>query len=251
MKDKLSKGKLYCLISVIIIFGSYIIQKVLHISCDITREFAIVEAIIFSLAAAAVFLLVIKSSESFYGILTAIFGLRMMPPDISGLEKLSPEANIVYFLVQKFSMLIFALAILKIYEQQKKPKQIRAFPILCTILIVPFFMDIQSGISVFLPSVTGSYMLYSYFSGFILYSAAMIILLFVAAKSNLPSAKLITDYQMVALLLNIGRRCCAVIIALAQGNHISRSYYCWILIYAFFFAAFLILRKKKNATTEA
>lgn len=250
MKDKLSKGKLYCLISVIIIFGSYIVQKILHICCDINREFAIIEAIVFSLAAAIVFLLVTKSNEGFYGILTAIFGLRMMPPDISELERFSPEANIVYFLVQKFSILIFALAILKIYEQQQKPKQIRAFPILCTIFIVPFFMDIQSEISVFLPSVTSSYMLYSYFSGFILYSAAMIILLFVATKSNVPSAHLITDYQMVALLLNFGRRCCAIIITLAQGNHISRSYYCWILIYAFFFIAFCILRKRKNAVTE-
>ena len=248
MREKLSKGKLYCLISVAIIFGSYIIQRILHICFTVTREFAIIEAMVFCIATAVVFYLVTKSKESFYGILTAIFGLRMMPPDIGGLEQLAPEANIVYFLLQKFAMLIIALAIFKLYEEQEKPRQIRAFPLLCTIFVVPFFTDIQSEVSVYINSIANGNLIYSYFSGFIFYSIAMIILLLVAVKSNQVSANLITDYQMTALLLNGGRRICAILINLAQGNHISRSYYCWVLIYAFFFVSFYILRKKKQKT---
>lgn len=245
MTEKISKNKLYCLSAVMIIFCSYIAQRVLHICCDITKEFAIVEAIIFSIATIIVYFLVTKSKDSFYGILTAIFGFRMMPPTINGFEQLSAEANIVYFLVQKFSMLIFAVAILKLYEMQEKPKKIRAFPILCTILIVPFFLNIQGELSNYINSIADGNMLYSYFAGFILYTLAMIILMFIAVKSNTDSARLITDYQMIALLLNIGRRICAVAINLAWGNHISRSYYCWILIYTFFFIAFYVLRRKK------
>lgn len=246
MSEKIYKNKSYCLIAVIIIFGSHVIQKILHICCDITREFAIIEAIVFSIATMIVYFLVLKSKDSFYGILTAIFGLRMMPPDINGFEQLSAEGHIVYFIMQKFSMLIFAAAVLRLYELQKNPKQIRAFPILCTILIVPFFMGIQEELSQYINSIANGNMLYSYFTGFIFYTAAMIVLIFVAVKSNTASAKLIADYQMIALLLNAGRRISAVAINLFYGNHISKSYYCWILIYIFFFISFYVLRRKKH-----
>ncbi len=246
MREKMSVGKIYCLISVAIIFGSYIIQRILNICLDITREFAIIEAIVFSLATVIVFFLVTKSKETFYGILTAIFGLRMMPPIINNFENLSPEANIVYFLVKKFSIIIFAAAVLWLYEQQEKPKELKAFPILCTVFVVPFFTDIQEEISIYINSIANGNMIYSYFSAFIFYSLSMIILLFVAARSNKLSAKLIVDFQLTALLLNFGRRVCAIVINLAQGNHISRSYYCWIAIYVFFFIAFYVLKKKKS-----
>ncbi len=246
MRKKISSGKIDCIISVAIIFGSYIIQKILNICLNITREFAIVEAVVFSLATLIVFFLVTKSKETFYGILTAIFGLRMMPPVINMLEYLSPEAHIVYFLVQKFSIIIFALTVLWLYEQQEKPRKITAFPILCTICVVPFFTDIQGEISVYINSIANGNMIYSYFSAFIFYSLSMIILLFVAANSNYASAKLVIDFQLTALLLNFGRRICAIIINLAQGNHISRSYYCWVAIYVFFFTAFFILKNKKT-----
>lgn len=250
MSNKIPRNKLYCLIAVIIIFGSYILQRILHICCNITREFAITEAIVFSILTAVVFMLVTKSGDTFYGILTAIFGLRMMPPDIGRLRELSPEADIVYFLVQKFSLLIFAAAVLYLYEKQKQPKKLGAFPILCTILVVPFFTDMQNELSVYINSVANGNMIYSYFSGFILYTLAMIILLLAATKTNTCGARLIIDYQMVALLLNFGRRVCAIVINLARGNHISRSYYCWLLIYAFFFAAFYVLRKKTQKALD-
>lgn len=245
MREKASSGKLCCMTAVALILAAYILQRVLHISFDITKEFAIAQAIVFSLATAVVMLLLINTKESFYGVLTAVFGLRMMPPDISGLEQFSPQADILYFLVQQFSLLVFTAGLLWYYEKQEKPKQIKALPILCTVLIVPFLMGIQNELGPYLNTVANGNMIYSYFSGFMLYSAAMIILLLIASKSDTQSARLITDYQLVALLLNFGRRVCAVIINLAGGTHISRSYYCWIAIYIFFFIAFFILRKKK------
>lgn len=250
MFKKLSKGKLYCLICVAIIFGSYIIQRTLHVCFDITRNFALIEAIVFSAATLIVFFILSKSKETFYGILTAIFGFRMMPPDIKVLEQLCPEANIIYFLVQKFSILIFALTILKLYQEQEKPREIKAFPVLCTMLVVPFFTNIQVQMASYLNVATNGNMLYTYFSHFILYSIAMFVLLFVAVKSNRLSSRVIIDYQLVALLLNIGRHLCVIIILLVQGNHVSKSHYCWIAICAFFMIAFYILRRKKLKITN-
>lgn len=247
---KLSKDKLYCLISVSIIFSSYIIQRLLHIFCDITREFAIAEAMIFSILTAVVYFLVTKSKEPFYGILTAIFGFRMMPPEIIELTEFSESAGLVYFIVQKFSIIIFAVAIIKLYNLQQKPRQIRPFPIILTIVSVPFCVEVYTQISERLYNITEN-MLYSYFSSYIVYSITMIVLLYCAVKINFQSAKLIMDYELVALALNIGRRICTVVIQFTQGEHISKNYFCWIAIYSFFFLAFLFIRKKKRQNKTA
>lgn len=245
MKTKITGDKLYCLISVIIILGGYIIQRILHICCDITRTFAICEALIFTVLTAVVFFLITKSKDTFYAILTAIFGFRMMPPYIAGLQQLSAQTNIVYFIVQKFSAVIFVFALIWFYKKQQT-KNIKALPILAVLIIVPFFMEMQEQLSEYINPISNGNMLYSYFSGFILYSTAMFILLFVAAKSDFLNSRMVTDYQITALLLNAGRRICAVVINLSQGNHVSRSYYCWIAIYVFFIAAFYVLRMKKQ-----
>lgn len=251
MLKKLSKSKIYCLISVAIIFGSYIIQKFLHVYFDITRNFALVEAIVFSALTFVVIFILSKSKETFYSILTAIFGFRMMPPIIKQLGALAPEANIVYILVQKFALIIFALAIYKFYKEQVKPRPINAFPILCTMTVVPFFTEIQDQLTPYIAKATEGNMLYIYFSGFALYTIALIILLFVAVRSNPISARIVIDYELVALLLNICRRGAVVVILLSQNQHVSKSYYCWMAISAFFFVIFAVLRKKKLATTQA
>jgi hypothetical protein len=169
----------------------------------------------------------------------------MLPPEITQLKSLSPQANLVYFLVQKFAVIIFALAVLYLYRQQPKPREIRALPIICTIVLVPFFNDIINDISGYISPIVNGNLLYTYFAGFILYTVAMIIMLLVATRTNSTSAKLIADFQITALLINASRRVCAIIITSLQDAHISRSYYCWILIDIFFIIAFAVLRKKK------
>lgn len=248
LKDKLTGGKLYCLISILIIFVTYIVQKVLNIYLEHTNSVVITEAILFSLLTLFVYLLLLKSKEPFYGILTAIFGIRMMPPDIPYLNMLSPEAGIVYYLVQKFAFVIFAFAIVRLYEEQKKPRMIKPIPILCTILIVPFFNEISERIVSFIVPLSNGNMLYSYFAQFAIYTIAMIALLFVATRCSKLSSKLIADFEIIALLLNAGRKLCAVMIMLSNGDHVSRSYYCWILIYLFFGAAFYALRKRRKTS---
>lgn len=249
MKEKQIGGKVCCLVSVAIIFGVYIVQKILYICLEHTDRLVIAEAIVFSLLTLVVYLLLSKSKEPFYGILTAIFGIRMMPPDISQIETLSPQAGIVYYLVQKFAFVIFAFAIVRLYEEQKRPRMIKPIPILCTILIVPFFNEISAKVVSFITPLSHGNMIYSYFTQFAFYAVSMIALLFVGTRCSKISARLIADFQIIALLLNTGRRICAIIIMLCRGDHVSLSYYCWIAIYLFFIAAFLYLRKRRKTST--
>ncbi len=247
MDKKSYNGRVNCLISAAIIFGIYILQKLIHIVAQPSKQLVVAEALVFTALLAVVYFLVMKSNEPFYGILTAIFGIRMMPPDIAMIKELSPEADMLYFLVKKAAIVIFLLAIVRLYEQQKKPRLIKPIPIICTIAVVPFVSEIQSTLGAFLADKTGT-MLYSYFSDFALYSAAMIVLLFVASRTSKQGAQLICDFQLVALVLNLGRRIAAIIInTFIYHNHISRSYYCWIVIYIFFFGAFMYLKNKRKA----
>lgn len=242
---KVSSGKIYCLVSAIIIFGCYIAQRAISIGFEATRRLAIVQAIIFSLCVAIVYFLVVKSEEIFYGILAAIFGFRMLPPSIPSLADFSKGADALYFIVSKAALAIFALAILKLYRKQDAPRQIKAVPIICLMAAVPYFMDISGAVASYIYEATGSNMLYVYFTNFAFYALAMIVTLFVGVRANKESAKLVADYQLAALIINAGRRLCVIAVNVINGNHVSKSYYCWIAIYIFFFAAFYIMRKRK------
>lgn len=246
MKEKLSKGKLYCLISAVLIFGAYIAQKVVGIVSDPTKTSLLVQAFIFTAFTAVVYFLVAKSNEPFYGILTALFGIRMLPPNISQLAQFSVEAEMLYYLVSKVALVIFVIAIIKLYSQQNKDNRVTIIPIICTIAVVPFFNDISLTLSDYALQAFGGSMIYSYFIGFAVYSFAMICLLLIAMRSNPQSKKLICDFQIVALLMNAGRKICAVVINLVSANHISKSYYCYIAIYVVFLAAFYMLRRKSK-----
>lgn len=245
LKEKMSRGKIYCLISAVIIFGAYVSQRVLNIVTEPSRTSVLIQAMVFTLLTAIVYFLISQSNEPFYGILTALFGIRLLPVDIPQLEQFSAGADIVYFLVSKVTFIIFAIAIIRLYRLQNKGNSLTSLPIICAIVIVPFFNEINTVVASYVASISNGNMLYSYFIGFAVYSASLLCLLFVALRSNNMGARLICDFQLVALLLGAGRRACAIIINTVQGNHISRSYYCYIAIYVVFFIAFFILRKKR------
>lgn len=245
MKEKMSKGKLYCLISAVIVFGAHIVQRALNIAIEPSRTSVLVQAMIFTLLTAIVYFLLVKSNEPFYGILMALFGIRMLPPEIPHLGQFSAGAGVVYFLVGKIAFVIFAIAIIRLYRIQKKENSITSLPIICAIVIVPFFNEISLVVSAYAANIGNGNMLYYYFTGFAVYTASLLCLLAVALRSNKMGAKLICDFQLAALLMNAGRRVCAIIINIANGDHISRSYYCYIAIYVVFFVVFYMIRKKR------
>ena len=245
MKEKVNKGKLYCLISAIIIIGCYAVQRLTSVAFPIDRSLAIIEAMIFSAFVAVVYFLVTKSEEPFYGILISILGFKMMPPNISYLKELSLGADIVYYIVTKAAVVIFAFAIIKLFKEQKYEQKIKALPILFLIAAVPFTNEIASTLSDFSYSLTNGSKLYEYFIRFAIYSVTMLITLYYASKSNKINAKLLCDYTIIALLVNVARRISVIIILAVQNTHISKSYFCWLAIYIFFIAAFSVLKSKK------
>lgn len=240
------KGKLYCLASAIIIIGCYAVQKLMAIAFPINRNILLIEAMIFSLCVAIVYFFVTKSKESFYGILISILGFKMMPPKLYALKELCPGADVVYYIVTKAALLIFAFAIIKLFREQKNEQKIKALPILFLIAAVPFTTEIASTLSNFVNGYANGNMIYEYFIRFAFYSLTMLVALFYASKSNKINCKLLCDYSMIALLVNVARRVSVVVIYSIKGSHISKSYFCWIAIYVFFIFAFYLLKAKKE-----
>lgn len=245
MKEKIDRGKLYCMASAIIIIGCYAVQKLTAASFSVNRNFAIIEAMIFSIFVAVVYFLVTKSKEPFYGILISILGFKMMPPDIFALKSLSPEADIVYYIVAKAAVVIFAFAIIKLFREQKYEQKIKVLPILFLITAVPFTNEIAAVLGEFVNGYAKGNRVYEYFICFAFYSLTMFVTLLYASKSNKINAELLCDYTIVALFVNLARRISVIIIYSVQGLHISKSYFCWSAIYIFFIAAFSVLRYKK------
>ncbi|MDD6728504.1 MAG: hypothetical protein PUE08_04700 [Eubacteriales bacterium] len=245
MKNKNNTGKAYCLISAVIIIGCYAVQRLLSLGIGATKTLVLLEAMAFSLAVAAVYFLIMKSGESFYGILISLLGFKMLPPSIGGLRELSPGGYIVYFVVTKAAIVLFAFAIIRLFREQKYEQKIKTLPILFLMTAVPFTNKIAAELSAFANTYADGNRLYEYFICFAFYALTMIVTLWYASKSNTINAKLMCDYTVIALAVNFARRICVVIVYALRGWHISKSYFCWIAIYLFFIVAFYMLRRKK------
>lgn len=244
-KNKTDRIK--CILSAIVIIGCYSIERLIAIFIPLSKTVCLIEAIIFSLAVAAVYFIVIKAEKAFYGLLPAILGFRMLPPDISSLGEYSQAGELIYYIVSKFAIVIFAFAIIRLYKKQNEEEKISVLSILSLVFVVPFTNEIGDTISGFLIAGSASGMLYSYFVRFACYCSALLIILFLATRSNKISTKLIADYTLVALCVNFARRAVVIAYNLINSNHISKSYFCWIAIYLVFFAAFYVIKKKKAA----
>ncbi|MCC8074040.1 MAG: hypothetical protein LIO62_07945 [Clostridiales bacterium] len=241
---KQRKGKIYCLISAAIVIICYIMQRIISIVATPTRTSVIVQALVFSMAVGIVYLFVVKSNEIFYGILTALLGFKMLPPSIPALENFSIGASVLYYIVTRVSLVIFALAVLKLFRQQEKPAKIKAIPIISLMVITPFFVEIGNALSDYFAAYFDGNMIYSYFVCFATCSCAKIVTLAYGVHCTGENRRLIADCEIVALVTNLVIKICSVILYAVQSYHISKSQYCWIAIYGFFVIMFFILRKK-------
>ena len=247
MKDDLTKGRIFCIISAVIVFGSYVAERCINLVADPTKAGWIIEALIFSVLTLIMYIFMTNTNNTYYGLLVAAFGYRMMPPDIwASVNAVSRSAGVVYFVVQKMAIVIFVFVMIKLFRHQTKERFVELLPILSILFIVPFFNSLYPVISSYLKDFTGT-MLYSFFAGYALYAAAMLALLFIGNQASKYGGMYIADFQIVALLLNLGRKAAAIIINVVNGTHISRSYYGWIIVYAIFIVAFGLLKKKKSA----
>lgn len=246
-KSLLKSDKLNCLISVLIIIGCIAAQRFIAILASPGKTVLLIEAMVFSLAIAVVYFLVISSKNTFYAILTAVFGFRMMPPSINGIGDYSISAEILYYIVSKAALVFFAFAILSLYRRQKDDKnKIKTLSILCLLVVVPFCTEIGNTLASYADSIFPDNKLYNYFIKFAMYSLACLFTLIFASKSNNINSKFICDYTLVALCVNIARRMSVIAIYTVNDYHISKSYFCWVAIYIFFFIAFFALKKSRE-----
>ncbi|MFR5875736.1 MAG: hypothetical protein ACLUFN_04530 [Eubacterium sp.] len=242
---KLDKDNRLCLLSIIIIIASYAAERLIEMFSTPTKSFALILSAVFSALAVVVFIILLKSKNPFFGLLTSLIGYKMMPPSINMLTQESLYGEAAYYLACKASVILFVVLIIKFYFMQSEPRKIKILPILAIMLVVPFFSEIGADSLDFFLTKTGS-MLGYYIANFICYIAASLIILGIAYKSNYESMQFTAYFESTALGVNALKRLGAITANVSQGNHISRSYYVWLVIYALLIACFWIAKQKKK-----
>ena len=245
MSNKLfSKENIMCAIATIIIVASYAAQRILEIVITPDKKMALIISIVYIVLLAIVFYLISLSRNPFFGILAALLGYKMMPPPVSYLSA-TVDGQTLYFLVCKAAAVVFIVAIYKLYKQQPNPHEIRSLPLLTIMLSVPFFSEISQAVSTYLMYKTGS-MLYCYFAQFALYAVAVLVVLAVAYQSGFSSLRFTAYFEFTALSINILRVASKICFFAISKEHISKSLYVWIAIYAGLIVLFIVATKIKE-----
>ncbi|MBR4241408.1 MAG: hypothetical protein IKR97_04220 [Eubacterium sp.] len=246
MKNKFfTKENIMCVAATIIIVLSYGAQRIIEAVLSPDKKLALILAIIYTLLLAVVLWLISKSNNSYFGILAALIGYKMMPPPNNFLAQTTVDGSTLYYLVGRAAVVLFIVIIYKLYKMQEEPHEIRSLPLLTIMLSVPFFNGISQVITNYLLYKTGN-MLYCYFAQFALYTAAVLLILAIAYISGCSSLKFTAYFEYTALSINILRQLGKIGYFALNHEHISKSYFVWIGIYAALMICFAVARKKKE-----
>ena len=79
-KPKITKAEAMPLAAMAIVFICYAAEKAFKRLTEWGNTAAIIQAFVFTLATAAVFLLLSKSKNTYLGILAGVFAFKIMPP---------------------------------------------------------------------------------------------------------------------------------------------------------------------------
>ena len=246
-KKFFKKENIMCILAVMIVVASYGAQRIIEVTLSPDKSLALILAIIYTLLLAVVLLLISKSNNSYFGILAALIGYKMMPPPVAYLSQTTVDGETLYFLVGKAAAVIFVLVVYKLYKMQEDPHEIRSMPLLAILLSVPFFGEISQSLCKYFMVKTGN-MLYVYFTQFACYTAAILVVLAIAYKSGFTSLKFTAYFEYTALSINILRKIGLIGYYAANKVHISKSLYAWIAIYVVLMISFAVavnIKKKK------
>lgn len=245
-KIKGNKNKYLYILSIIILVFSYASVKLSGVFLNPDKRFSILLCVLYVVLIAAVLLICVKNKSPFFGLLSALMGYKMLPVSIPFLEQYSREADLLYYIAGRVSVVLFVALIVKFYSMQEKPRAIKPLPILAIMLCIPFFNEIIEKAGKFFTQTTGS-MLSEYLIGFALYAFANIIILLIAYKSGYESMRFTAYFEFMALGINVLRKASAVVVLAAGGSHISKSIYCWIAVYAgLIVIAYIMKQHAKN-----
>lgn len=246
---KLNKNRSICLTAIILIVAAQAAQKILQVVIEPTLTFGVICAIVYTIIVAVVYFLLCKETSSFLGILAALLALKMLPPSITHLVNVSADAAMVYFLVQKMSQILFAVLVYKFYCAQEKPRAIKALPVLLIIIAVPFTNQIAEFAGSYFLFKTGS-MIVPYFVQYICYAAAALVILIVSYKCGRESMRFAAYFQFCAFGINMFRMLGKLGYFIIAQQHISKSIYGWVFLFAVLIVAYAIALKKSDQLTE-
>lgn len=244
-KLSFTKDQWLSLFSLAIVILCYAGEKAMKRLVPWSETSALIQAFVFTVAVAAVYLILSKAKDAYFGMIAGIFAFKILPPDMEMLRAYNMDASCVYFIVRKMALVLFLYTIYRLYLRSKKGQAdpIRALPVAALLLVVPFLTGMSNDFEQYAYIKTGSMMLpYALDAGF--YIAAMCVLGAVCVLFRGRNAALVCDFSMIGFVVGGARKLCSALIILNANLHLSKSYICWIAIYAVLIAAFAVLRKK-------
>ena len=244
-KIKFSKGQMTALAALFIVFACYAAEKAFKRLTEWNSVSALLQACVYVVCVVVVYFLIVKSKETYFGMISALFAFKIMPPQLIMLQYANADAYMIYYIAGKAAIVLYILAIYKLYKSQPSPKEIKAEPVLAVILVANFISPISEKLSAYVFGKTGTMML-PYAVQALCYILIMAVLIIVACMNSGKSATLVTDFSIIGLVINILRKTASLLILASAGMHISKSYFCWIAIYAVLIVCFVIVRKKRE-----
>ncbi len=243
-KLRFSKDQLMSLLALGVILVCYAGEKALKRLTVWGETSALIQAFVFTLAVAAVFLILLKAKDAYFGLIAGIFAFKILPPNIDMLRATNLDAACVYFIVRKMALVLFLYVIYKLYvSQNKQEDHIRAMPIAALLLVIPFVSGVSNELEQYALLKTGSMMLpYALDAGSYIAACAVLALVCLVFKGK--NAALICDFSIIGFVIGGARKLCSLIIISSSGQHLSKSYICWVAIYLVLIVAFAVVRKK-------
>ena len=248
-KLKMNKNQSLCVLSIAIVVFAQALEKILEVVITPGQFVGVICAMFYTLLVALVYFIISKGSSSFMGILAALLALKMLPPKITYLSQYSPDGAMLYYIVQKAAVVIFALLVYKFYREQEEPRQIKPLVLVALIGAVPFFNEISSYTASYLLFKTGT-MVLPYFAQYACYAAAALLILGVAFYCGKESMRFAAYFQFIAFSINIFRMLGKTAYFIIAGQHVSKSIYGWIVLFAALIVIYAIAFKRNKKLNE-
>ncbi len=242
---KVSKDGKLCIFTIAVILVSYAAERLIELFIPQGKTLGIVLAMVYTLLLAFTVYVISKTKEIRLGLLAALLAYKMMPVNISFLYLYSQSADVLFFIVKKAAMIMFAVLIYKLYCAQDKDRRVTAPTVFAIIFSVPFFTEISDVLFKYFLNVTGS-MLFGYFSQFAFYALASFVILGIAYYSGAYSLRFAAGYEIIALIINTVKVGAKIGYRIINNWHVSKSFYVWIVLYLVLMLCFALAIKLKD-----
>lgn len=223
----------------------YIAERSIDRFAASNEHFGYIQAYLYFAVYFAIFLICVTCNiRPFYSMMTSLIGFRMIPP-LDMLKEHSPNAYIAYFLASRLLMILFVIALITEYRKQTDKARVNPLQILSLIVIIPFFQNIIETVGEFTQQ-TYDTMIPTYLVQFIFYLIGSLLILYIAYDSATNAGThFVCNFELVSLGVNLVLRLITIIVLITGNQYVSKSHYCWAVIYAFLMMLFLIVKEDR------